>query len=66
MPKVAAKLSCRLMDAAAKGLHSNITSNAVPRLVSGSLSRLKSGASSRQICMTQARTTDGVSPTMHI
>ena len=66
MPKVAAKLSCRLMDAAAKGLPSRITSSAVPRLVSGSLPRRTSGASSTKPCMTQERTTDGVMPTMHI
>ena len=66
MPKVAAKLSCRLTEAAAKGLQNRITSSAAPRLVRGSLSRLKRGAISKKICMTTARTTEGVIPTMHI
>ena len=66
MPKVAAKLSCRLIEWTAKGLHSKITISAVLREVIGSLSRRKRGADSRKICMTQARTTEGERPTIHI
>ena len=64
MPMVAEKLSCKLMLAAAKGFASRMTARAAARLVSGSLPRLKSGAASRNICMMQARTTEGDSPTM--
>lgn len=66
MPKVAAKLSWKLRDAAAKGLPSKITSSAMPRLVKESLSRRNRGASSSAICMMQARTTEGDNPTIFI
>ena len=66
MPSVAEKLSCRLTLAAAKGLPSKITSRAAARLVSGSLPRRNSGAISRKSCMTQARTTEGLRPTITI
>jgi len=65
-PSVAAKLSCKLTPAAAKGSASRITSSAADRLVSPSLSRRSSGAASRNICMMQARTTEGVRPTITI
>ena len=61
---VAEKLSCKLTLAAAKGLHSRITSSAAAKLVRGSLPRRNSGAISRNICMMQARTTEGLMPTI--
>ena len=64
IPSVAEKLSCKLTLAAAKGLHSRITSSAAAKLVRGSLPRRNSGAISRNICMMQARTTEGLMPTI--
>ena len=66
MPSAAAKLNCRLTLPAEKGLASRMTPSAAARAVRPSLLRLNSGAVSRNICMMQARTTDGDRPTITI
>ena len=65
-PATAAKDSCKLTDATAKGLSSRITSSAPDRAVGVSPSRPASGASRTNPTITQERTTDGVHPTMTI
>ena len=62
MPSVAAKLSCKLMLAAAWGFASKRMARMRDNEVIESLSRFKSGASSRQSCINTARTTEGVKP----
>ena len=59
---MAPKDSCRLMEAAAKGLASKIRNRAADRVVGGSLSRWNSGAASTNSTMMQARTTEGLAP----
>ena len=61
-PATAAKESCKLTDAAAKGFTSKINSSAAEKEVGVSPSRPSSGASRESPTITQARTTDGVPP----
>ena len=61
-PAMAAKDSCRLTEAAAKGFASRIKNNAAAKAVGGSLSRQNRGAAKRNASMTQARTTEGLPP----
>ena len=62
MPAMQAKLSCRLTLAAAKGLASNSRASAADREVSVSFSRRTRGAISSSVCITPARTAEGVEP----
>ena len=59
---MAAKDSCKLTDAAAKGFTSRMRNSAAARAVGGSLSRRHRGAARRNASMTQARTTEGLPP----
>ena len=64
IPAIAPNESCRLTLAAAKGFCSRIKKSAKESDVGASLSRSKSGASSTNMSITQARITDGDAPTM--
>ena len=62
MPPMAAKESCRLTEAAAKGFASRMRSRAAKMAVRLSRSRPKRGAKSRNESITQARSTEGEAP----
>ena len=61
-PSVAPNESCKLREAAAKGLLNKIQKSAVAKAVGASLFRRKIGAISKNISITQARTIDGLAP----
>ena len=60
MPAMAAKDSCKLTEAAAKGFASRIKNRAASRDVGPSLSRRARMASRGRDSMTQARSTEGL------
>ena len=66
IPPVAAKLSCKLILLMEYGFQSSNSKSAALKLVSGSGSRQKMGAANKKIIITQARTTEGVIPTIII
>ena len=62
LPARAPKESCRLMDAAAKGLASRISSSAAERAVGPSLFRWNNDAITKKVSITKARSTEGLPP----
>ena len=62
MPATAAKESCKLIDAAAKGSASKIKNSATASEVGLSLSLRSSGAATSSVSITQARSTEGLPP----